>query len=114
LGIINSDWVLFRIIDTDNNKTLSEYCQTRGEKIISKQGISNKSLIENKLPKNYLIIESTPENFKIKTYCIILKGNIAENQIVLIKTITSNLSMLYLIFASDYYKNSRSKNKQLS
>lgn len=112
LGIVNSDWVIFRIINTENNKTLSEYCQTRGEKNILNQELSNKCLINNKALKDYFIIESAPKNFKIKTYCILPTSNIAENQIVLIKAIISNLSMFYIIFVSYYYKNTRDKNKQ--
>lgn len=105
LGIINAEWVLFRIIETQNIKTLSEHFQSRGKVALIRHEISNKNLVIKKSCPDCSVIESNQDNFNVQAYCVIPKEKISENQRVLIKAIVNNLVMMYLIFASGYYKN---------
>ncbi len=100
LAGVNSDWVLFRIIDIQSGKTLTEYTKARGAAVLLKSEISNKELMENKNPESCLAVASEQENLNIKVFCIMPVKQLNKNQEVLLKAIVSNLCMLYLVFDS--------------
>lgn len=104
LGIVPSDWVLFRIINRENLRTVREFGDSRGGAILLKYNISNKALIENEAIAGTHIISSEQDNLNIKAFCIIPVKELSPNQTILIKTIISQLEMLFLVFASRYYK----------
>ena len=107
LSIVNSEWMFFRIIETDSMKTLSEYFQARGKVTLVRHEISNKDLVQEKSCQGCTVIESNQDNFDIQAYCVIPKKSIHPNQKILVRAIVNNLAMLYLIFASGYYKNGK-------
>jgi hypothetical protein len=104
LAGVNGDWVLFRIIDMSNGKTLTEYAKARGPAVLLKYEVGNKDLMENKNSKGCWIVSSMQENFSIKAFCIMPIESINENQEVLLRAIVNNLGMLYLIFESEAVK----------
>ncbi|MBN1778729.1 MAG: hypothetical protein JW816_00700 [Candidatus Buchananbacteria bacterium] len=53
---------------------------------------------------NCLVIESGQKNLGLKAFCIIENKQIDDKQRILIQSITDNLGMLYIIFASQFYK----------
>lgn len=100
LAGVNSDWVLFRIIDIQSGKTLTEYTRTRGAAVLLKSEVSNKELMEGKNPESCRAVGSEQENLNIKVFCIMPVRQLNKNQEVLLKAIVSNLGMLYLVFES--------------
>jgi hypothetical protein len=104
LGIISADWVLLRIVETENTKTLAELFQARGKVALVKHEISNKNLVMEKSCEGCSVVESNQDNFKIQAYCVIPQ-EIDDEQRTLIQAIINNLAMIYLIFSSGYYKN---------
>jgi len=111
LGIVNCDWILFRVIETRSVKTLSEHFQARGPAAVVKHEISNKGLVEKNYCQGCTVIESNQDNFDVQAYCVIPQKNISHEQEILIKAVVNNLAMLYLIFASGYYKNGGGREK---
>jgi len=109
LSIVNVEWVLFRIINTQNLDTLHEYCQTRGKAVILKHKIGNKELVSSAKPEGLTIVASGQENFHIKTLCIMPKAIITQDQRIFIKAVANQLEMLFIIFTSLYYKNTRQR-----
>jgi hypothetical protein len=109
LGTVNVDWVLFRIIDTQAMDTLSEHCQTRGEAVLLKHKIGNRDLICSKNLSELTIIASVQGNFNIETLCIMPKTNISQEQNIFVRAVVNQLEMLFVIFTSSHYKNSRLK-----
>jgi hypothetical protein len=107
LSIINTDWAIVRIVDINNSKTLREYCRARGEAVLIKYKIDNDDLLKNKKLNGYKVITSSQENFYIKTFCVIPAQNISRDQEDLAKAIITQLEMLFVIFSSNYYKNTR-------
>jgi len=100
LAGVNSDWVLFRIIEIASGKTLTEYTKARGVAVLLKCEISNKELMEGKNPESCQAVASEQENLNIKVFCIMPIKQLNKNQEVLLKAIVSNLGMLYLVFES--------------
>lgn len=100
LAGVNSEWVLFRIIDSTNGKTLTEYTKARGSAVILKCEIKNSKLLESEALEGCYAVSSKEEKFNIKVFCVMPVQSLNENQEFLLKAIVNNLSMLYLIFKS--------------
>jgi hypothetical protein len=110
LSMADTDWVRFRIIDTTNMNTLREYSDARGAAVLSVNKLSNKTLLENNSIPGCVVIKSTQENFSIKTFCIIKSNYINKDQEVLLKAIVNQLEMLFLMLASNYYRDTNDGN----
>jgi hypothetical protein len=107
LCMVNVDWVLFRIVDIRNINTLSEYSGTRGNATRLNHKIGNRALASMEKFKGVTVVESGQENFHIKTFCIIPKAMLSGDQKVFVKAVVNQIEMLFLIFTSIYYKESR-------
>jgi hypothetical protein len=104
LGIVNVGWVLFRIIETDSLKSLVEHCETREKFVVLKYQVGNKELAAGQSIDGMTVLSSTQKNLKVKAFCILPTRSVAEHQRVLISPIINSLEMLYIIFASKYYR----------
>lgn len=114
LGMINTDWVSFRIVNLADFKTLKEYNCCRGESKLLKTKIQNSDLADQVDLPNYTILSSSQENLRVKAYCILPKKEINEEAEILVKAIISQLEMIFLIYSSVFLKNNDGVNKQQS
>jgi hypothetical protein len=106
LSIVGSDWVVFRIIKPDILRTLSEQIQVRGDAKYVNRNIGNKALIEGHKIKNCVVVRSDQENLNLKVVCVLSCKELKDNEEVLIKAIVNELEMLFIVFTSEYYKES--------
>ena len=114
LSMVNAEWALFRIIDTQNLQTQGEYSGTRGNAVLAKNKISNRDLASNEGFEGFTVVRSGQGNFKINTFCIIPIEKISRDQEIFIKAIVNQLEMLFIVFTSIYYKESHARNSSLS
>jgi hypothetical protein len=103
-GIVNVDWVVFRIVNVDSLKTVREYSETRGAAAGLKHNISNKSLVGTKAVDGCTVISSGQKNLTIRVSCIMPSENLTATQKGLVETIVNALEMLFIVFASQYYR----------
>lgn len=113
LCMVNTEGVLFRIIDTKNLVTLREHSESRGNTVLLNHKISNTYLASNERLEGLTIVGSGQENFHIKTFCIIQKEELSRDQKVFISAVVNQLEMLFIIFTSVYYKNVHVKKDNL-
>jgi hypothetical protein len=111
LCVVNVDWVLFRIINVDSLKTVREYSETRGEAVLLKHTISNKSIVKTEAIDGCSIVSSDQSNLSIKVFCIIPSEALTTTQKNLIKTIANTLEMLFIVFTSQYNRRNFFKQK---
>ena len=104
LGIVNVDWVLFRIVETDDLRSLIEHCEAREKFVVLKYQIGNKELVENNPISGMTVLSSNQKNLNVKAFCVLPTEGISDHQRVLVMPIINSLEMLYIIFASKYYK----------
>ena len=105
LGIVNADWVMFRIVNKENLRTLREYSEARATRTISlKHCISNRALVGNKTVDTYSVVASDQENLTIKVFCVLPTEKLTANQHPLIKAIVTEIEMLFIILTSQYYR----------
>jgi hypothetical protein len=114
LCMVNAAWVLFRIVDTQNLDTLHEFSESRGNAVLLNHKISNKHLVSNGKFEGLSVVQSGQGNFHIRTFCIIPKEKLSRDQKVFIRALVNQLEMLFIIFASAYYKNSYMMDSDLS
>ena len=103
-GIVKSNWVLFRIINSSTQKTLSEHFETRMGFSGTCPHISNKMIIEAQHIESLTIVISNPQNLNILVGCILPVENVSSHERIFIQAITNELTMLYVILNSSYYR----------
>jgi hypothetical protein len=104
IGIVNSEWVLFRIIDSNTQRTICEHFGTRKGLTCNYPKVSNKMIIEKQpvLPFSYVV--SNPGNLNIIVSCIMPVDKITNDQHVFIQAIINEITKLFVILNSVYYK----------
>ena len=105
LGIVCTNWVLFRIIDNNNQRTICEHFATRQGFEDGYPHVSNKMVIEKQpiLPFTYVI--SSPKNLNILVFCVMPVDKISNDQQLFIQAIINEITKLFVILNSIYYKN---------
>jgi hypothetical protein len=104
IGIVNSEWVLFRIIDSKNQRTVCEHFGSRKGLKHSYPHVSNKMIIEKETVLPYSYVISTPKNLNILVVCIMPIDKITNDQHVFIQAIINEVTKLFVILNSLYYK----------
>jgi hypothetical protein len=104
IGIVNSEWVMFRIIDIKTQRTVCEHFGTREGYANGYPHVSNRMIIEKEtiLPFSYVI--SSPKNLNILVSCIMPVDEISNDQQIFIKAIINEITKLFVILNSLYYK----------
>jgi hypothetical protein len=102
-GITNADWILFKIIDINNSKTINEQFETRHGQTFDFPHVSNKTIIENQSCPPFTAIISKPQNFNFLVCCILSVDHISKDERVFIQAITNEITMLFVILNSSYY-----------
>jgi hypothetical protein len=104
IGIVNSEWVLFRIIDSNTRRTICEHYGTRKGFSYNYPHVSNRMIMEKQpiLPFSYVI--SNPGNLNILVSCIMPVDKISTDQRLFIQAIINEITKLFAILNSVYYK----------
>jgi hypothetical protein len=103
-GIVNSEWVLFRIIDNNTLKTISEHFESRVGSTCTYPHISNKAIIDENSELSFTIIISNPQNLNILVGCVVPVEKISNEEQIFIQAIANEITMLYVILKSSFYK----------
>ncbi len=104
-GIVNSNWVLFRIIDCSKQKTISEHFENRLGYNLKCPHVSNRNIIEKQSCSPFTVVISDPPNLNILTCCIIPQENITNDEMVFLQAITNEITMMFVLLESSYYNN---------
>jgi hypothetical protein len=102
-GITDTNWILFRIIDRKNSKTINEQFETRQGYTYDYPHVSNKTIIENQSCPPFTAIISNPHNFNLLVCCILSVEQISNDEQIFIQAITNEITMLFVILNSSYY-----------
>jgi hypothetical protein len=113
LGIVNTNWVLFRIIDRTTHKTISECYETRQDYSGRYPHVSNKMIAENQLAFPFTTVMIDPPHMKILVCCSLPVDKISTDQRVFIQVILNEITMLFVILTSLYYKNESDNDRKM-
>jgi hypothetical protein len=105
LGIVNTNWTLFRIINSNTQRTICECFETRHGFSCHYPHVSNKMIIEKPLNSPFTMVISNPPNLSIVVCCTMPIDKISDSQRVFIQAIINEIIMLFIILNSSYYKN---------
>ncbi len=103
-GIVNTNWVLFRIINCITQKTINEQFETRQGLTIDYPHISNKMIVEKQSCLPFTTVISNPPNLNILACCILPDVEISNDERVFIQAITNEITMMFVILNSSYSK----------
>lgn len=105
LGIVISNWVLIRVINCSTRQTISEHYETRLNILPEYPHISNKMILENKQPVSQTAVTYNPANLDILVCCVLPVDTISNEERIFIQAIIDELTKLFVIINSVYYKN---------
>jgi hypothetical protein len=111
-GIINAKWVLFRVINSNTQRTVHEQFEMRHGLIFDYPHISNKMIVEQQSCSPFATVISNPQNLNILVCCILSVDKISNDEQIFIQAITNEITMLFVILRSAYYKNSNNGNEK--
>ena len=103
-GIVNVDWVLFRIINSTTARTISEQLETRHGMPLEYPHISNKMILERQACLSCTTVVENPPDLNISVCCVLPIENITVEERVFIQAITNEITMIFIYFSSTYYK----------
>ena len=103
-GIVNSDWVLFRIISRATHRTISEHFEPRVGVSPGYPHVSNKMITEGNSDFPFTSIVSNPPNINILVFCVIPVTKLSHDQRIFIQAIINEITKLFVILNSSYYK----------
>lgn len=100
LGIVNTDWVLLRIIDADTLNTLKEQIIERHPRQMTIPEVPNRIIAKQGKLREFSYVSSDHINLDLKIFIIVPKTELDKNQQILLKALVDELSMLYIIYAA--------------
>lgn len=104
LSIVNTNWVLFRIIDNATLRTIRESFETREGYTSDYPHVSNKMILEKQAIAGHTSIISNPQNLNIYSACIIPLEQLSTEQRIFIQAIINEITKLFVILNSSYFK----------
>jgi len=105
LGIVSSNWVLIRIMNCSTQRTISEHFEARMDHVPDYPHISNKKIIENRQLDSQTTVIYNPDNLDILVFCVLPAEKISLDERIFIEAIIDELTKLFVIINSLYYKN---------
>jgi hypothetical protein len=104
-GIVNTNWVLFRIINCKTGQTLSEQFETRNGFISNYPHIANKLIVDAQSCPPFTSVITRPQNMNIVACCILPLDEINSEERLFIQAITNEITKMFVIFSNSYRKN---------
>jgi len=98
LSIINTDWVIVKIVDVKTKKTIHYASLVRGGKEIKLDKFDNNLLFEGKNNQNFSVVKSSQENLKIKAICVLPEKIKNQDEAFFLSHIINQLELLFLAF----------------
>jgi hypothetical protein len=98
LGMVNTDWVLIRVINKSEFRTAVEHFESRNNANVVIKGISNKAVAANQAIDGFSVVASRHDNSVIICACAFPKKRLEEEEKILVEAVTNQIEMLYLIF----------------
>lgn len=103
-GIVDANWILFRIIDCNTERTIHEQFEVRQGFTFDYPHISNKSVVEQHSCSPFTTVISDHPNLNILVCCIIPLDKISNEEKIFINAIVNEITMLFVILNSAFYK----------
>jgi hypothetical protein len=101
-GLVNADWILIRIINQNNLRTITEHWESRSEATYPQVRISNRALVEGETIPSFSIVCSHKNNLAVNVVFIIPIKTLGREEKILIELIADELEKLFIIFTLQY------------
>lgn len=110
LNIVNSSWVLIRIVDSDTQRTISEHYKPRSRSVNKYPQISNKMMIDAQPIASHISIISNPKDMSVLVFCVLPLERISSDEQIFLQAIIDEITKMYIIINSPYFKNNAGAN----
>ncbi len=108
LGIVNTRWVLLRIMQSDTQRTIYESFEAREGFFCCYPQVSNKLIAEQHSVSPYTTVIFRPQNVNCIVFCAMPVAAVSNDQRVFMQAIMNEITMLFIILHSSFGKNENS------
>jgi hypothetical protein len=109
---VSADWILIRIINQNNFRTITEHWESCAEATYPHVRISNRDLVEGKIITNFTIVCSRKNHLAVNVVFIIPIKTLGREEKILIEAIAGELEKIFIIFTSQYLRKFCSNSNQ--
>jgi hypothetical protein len=103
LSIVNTDWVVVRVIDRRSLRTVVEHLHVRRGKTALPPRIGNKSVIDAEPMAGRSVIRSEIENLDITVVCIFPRDELSREEKILVEAIAGEIELLFITFTALHF-----------
>jgi len=100
--IVNADWILIRIINQNNFRTITEHWDLTSETPYPNIRISNRALVDGQTIASFSIVCSHKNNLAVNVVFIIPIKTLTREEKILVEAIAGELEKLFIIFTLQY------------
>ncbi|MGE5256857.1 MAG: hypothetical protein ACM3KE_09315 [Hyphomicrobiales bacterium] len=100
LSIVNTEWVVVRIIERQSLRTITEHLESRGGEVALYPHIANKSVVDEEPVAGQTVIRCDKENLDITVVCIFPRDNLSREERILVEAIAGEIELLFITFTA--------------
>jgi hypothetical protein len=101
-SIADVDWILIRIINQNNLRTMTEHWDPSAKAAHRHIKISNRALVEGKTLAEFNIVRFHRSNSTVHVVCIMPSKTLMREDKIMIEAIVGELETLFFIFSQQY------------
>ena len=99
LAAVDVPWVLTRVVECNNGRTLTEHLATRADvEQVPQPTVSNKVLLGQARPRGYYVYRSEHENLPVRAACAVPRRTLSRHQELVLRTAVNSVAMVYMVF----------------
>lgn len=100
LSIVNTEWVVVRIIERRTLRTVIEHLEVRSGAIALHPRIGNKSVVDAEAMAGQAVIRCEIENLDITVVCIFPRDELSPEEKILVEAIAGEIELLFITFTA--------------
>jgi hypothetical protein len=109
MTIVNSEWVMIRIVNRRSLNTIVEHLEVRDRDAAVRPQIGNAALVEGEPATDWAMVRCEKENIDIIVACIFPQDKLGHLEKILVEAITGEIALLFIILTAGQYREAVSK-----
>ena len=102
MTVAGTPWVVIRMINRYNGRTIKEYSIVRPKAVLPSSTIGNREILEDRHVEGLRKIGSCQKNLDFLTICILPTIELSEKQNILITAITNQIEMHLMLYRAGF------------
>jgi hypothetical protein len=102
MTIARAPWVVIRMINRCNGRTIKEYAIVHPKGVLPSTTIGNREILEDRHVEGLRKIGSCQKNLDLLTVCILPRNQLSKEESILITAITNQIEMFFILYRTGF------------